>query len=100
MLTNVAPYNNLSPKQATTLPFSSLRALTAPAIIPIEEKLAKDTKKMDTIATLFAERITVPLESCIIATNSLATILVAIKLAASTHSAIGIPMKKANGENK
>lgn len=49
MLTNVAPYNNLSPKQATTLPFSSLRALTAPAIIPIEEKLAKDTKKMDTI---------------------------------------------------
>ena len=45
--TNVAPNNNLSPKRATTSPFSELSDLMAPEIIPIELKFANDTKNTD-----------------------------------------------------
>ncbi len=42
--TSVAPNNNFKPKRATVSPFLSLSDLIAPEIIPIELKLANDTK--------------------------------------------------------
>ncbi len=44
-LTSVEPYTSFRPKRETTLPCSSFRPLIAPAIIPIDEKLAKETEE-------------------------------------------------------
>ena len=57
MLTRVAPYSNLRPNLATTFPCSSFSPFTAPEIIPMEEKLAKDTRKTEIIPTVRGERL-------------------------------------------
>lgn len=44
MLTSVEPYTSFRPKRDTTLPRCSFRPLIAPATMPMEEKLAKDTR--------------------------------------------------------
>lgn len=46
-LTNVEPNSSFKPKRATVLPCFSFKPLIAPATIPIEEKLAKETKNTD-----------------------------------------------------
>src|SRR5699024_11975924 len=80
-------------------PFCSFSPLTAPTIIPIEEKLANDTKKIETIPVARAD-MPVPSLTSNIATNSFVTIFVAIKLPASTRSFQGTPMIKARGDRK
>lgn len=57
MLTRVAPYSNLRPNLATTFPCSSFNPFTAPEIMPIEEKLAKETRKTEIIPTVRGERL-------------------------------------------
>ena len=57
ILTRVAPYSNLRPNLATTFPCSSFSPFTAPEIIPMEEKLAKDTRKTEIIPTVRGERL-------------------------------------------
>ncbi len=50
---NVAPINSLKPNFDTAAPFSLSIPCTVPAIIPIEEKLAKLVRKTVTIPTVF-----------------------------------------------
>jgi hypothetical protein len=48
-LTKVAPYKSFKPNRATTFPCFSLRPFTAPAIIPMDEKFANDTRNTEMI---------------------------------------------------
>ena len=52
----VATNNTFKPTLASSLAFSLLIACTVPKIIPIEEKLANDTKNPDTIPTVFGDK--------------------------------------------
>lgn len=56
--TSVAPNNNFKPKRATVSPFLSLSDLIAPEIIPIELKLANDTKNTDVTPFACSDKIT------------------------------------------
>ena len=98
MLTSVAPYNSFKPKRATTFPCSSFNPLTAPEIIPIEEKFAKDTRKTEIMPTVRGVRLFASLLRSIMATNSFVTSFVAIILPAATISLLGTPIRKAIGE--
>ena len=51
-LTKVAVNRIFSPCLATRFPFSSFNPFIAPEMIPIEEKLAKETKNTEMIAEL------------------------------------------------
>ena len=90
--TNVAPNNNFKPKRATMSPFSLFNDLIAPEIIPIELKLAKDTKKTETIPLACSLIPLTSLKLCI-ATNSLDSSFVAITEPDCTASLQGIPAK-------
>ncbi len=46
-LTSVALYTSRRPKRETILPCGSFRPLIAPAIMPIEAKLANDTRNTE-----------------------------------------------------
>ena len=96
--TSVAPNNNLIPKRATTSPFSELSDLIAPEMIPIELKLANETRNTDVIPFACSE-ISFKLPSDCIATNSLDNNFVAITEPDLTASCQGTPAKKANGAN-
>lgn len=52
----VATNNIFSPTLANILAFSPLIACTVPRMKPMDEKLANDTKKEDTIATVFKDK--------------------------------------------
>ncbi len=67
--TSVAPNNSFKPKTATVSPLS-LRDLIAPEIIPIELKLANDTKNTDVTPFACSDK-SLSLPSACIATNSL-----------------------------
>ncbi len=97
MLTRVAPYSNLRPNLATTFPCSSFNPFTAPEIMPIEEKLAKETRKTEIIPTVRGERLLEILLRSIMATNSFVTSFVAIMLPAVTISVLGTPIRNAIG---
>ncbi len=97
MLTRVAPYSNLRPNLATTFPCSSFNPFTAPEIMPIEEKLAKETRKTEIIPTVRGERLLEILLRSIIATNSFVTSFVAIMLPVATISELGTPIRNAIG---
>ena len=56
-LTSVEPYTSFRPKRETTLPCSSFRPLIAPAIIPIDEKLAKETRKIEIMPSARGESV-------------------------------------------
>ena len=90
--TNVAPNNNLSPKRATTSPFSELSDLMAPEIIPIELKFANDTKNTD-VTPFACSDISFKLPNDCIATNSLDNNLVAITEPDLTASSQGTPLR-------
>lgn len=75
--TSVAPNNNFKPKRATVSPFLSLSDLIAPEIIPIELKLANDTKNTDVTPFACSDK-SLSLPSACIATNSLDNSFVAI----------------------
>ena len=96
-LTRTAPYSKRSPKRATTLPCFSLSPLTAPDKIPIEEKLANETKNTETMPNVLGLNSDAISDKFIMATNSFVTIFVAIIPPAETTSDAGIPIIKANG---
>ena len=98
-LTRLALNKIFNPCLATRLPFSSLSPFIAPEIIPMEEKLAKDTKKTERMAVVRAENVQSPFAHSVIATNSFVTSLVAMRLPASTASFQGIPVINAKGAN-
>ena len=75
--TNVAPNNNFNPNLATTSPFLSFNDLIAPEIIPIELKLANDTKNTE-VTPLACSEMPFNLPNACIATNSFDNNLVAI----------------------
>ena len=75
--TSVAPNNSFNPKRATTSPFLSFNDLIAPEIIPIELKLANDTKNTEVTPLACSDKPCV-LPSACIATNSFDNNLVAI----------------------
>ena len=66
-------------------------------MIPIEEKLAKETKNTEMIAVVRSVNWKLPFANSVIATNSFVTNLVAIRLPASTASFQGMPLMNANG---
>ena len=66
-------------------------------MIPIEEKLANETRKTDIIAVVRSVKWKLPFANSVIATNSFVTSLVAMILPASTASFHGIPLMKARG---
>ena len=52
----VATNNTFKPTLANSLAFSLLIACTVPKMIPMEEKLANDTKNPETIPTVFGAK--------------------------------------------
>ncbi len=69
-LTSEAPYSNFNPKRATTLPCFSFNPFTAPTIVPIEPKLAKDMRKTETMAAVRSLKLSWILTKSSMATNS------------------------------
>ncbi|MNC71586.1 hypothetical protein D3C75_1225290 [compost metagenome] len=79
------------------MPFSSFSAFTAPAMMPMELKLANDTMKMERMPTVRGERSAAILPRSIMATNSLVTSLVAMMEPACSASLPGMPRIQAMG---
>jgi len=71
--------------------------LIAPAIMPIEAKLANDTRNTERMPSPRGVMLAAIFCSSIIATNSLATSLVAMMLPAFSASLSGMPISHASG---
>ena len=77
-LTNVAPYSNFKPNLATVFPCSSFKPFTAPEMIPIEAKLANDTRNTEMMPTVLLDKEEAISDKLIIATNSFVSNFVAM----------------------